>query len=75
MKTTLCMIAAAAALSVCAPVMAGGDAAAGKEKAMVCFTCHGEDGLANTGSMPPPARVLPRSQHEASRARHPFKIS
>jgi len=57
MKTTLCMIAAAAALSVCTPVMAGGDAAAGEEKAVVCFTCHGEDGLANTGSMPQPPKL------------------
>jgi len=31
---------------VTAPVMAGGDAARGKEKAGLCSTCHGPDGNA-----------------------------
>jgi cytochrome c553 len=39
------MYALALSVSCAAPlVMAGGDAAAGKEKAQLCFACHGEDG-------------------------------
>ena len=37
--------ALALAASCAAPItLAGGDAVAGKEKAQVCFACHGEDG-------------------------------
>ena len=37
-------LALACALSPLAPVHAGGDAAAGKQKAMLCAACHGADG-------------------------------
>ena len=33
-----------ASLFVAAPVFAGGDAGAGKEKSVVCAGCHGVDG-------------------------------
>jgi cytochrome c553 len=37
-------LALACALSSLAPVHAGGDAAAGKQKAVICAACHGVDG-------------------------------
>ncbi len=49
---------ALALLAGCAlPAMAGGDPEAGKQKAQVCFACHGEDGNANTEQVPTPPRL------------------
>lgn len=43
----------AALFSCTAPaVVAGGDAAAGKEKAQLCFACHGEDGNSTNAIYP-----------------------
>lgn len=44
------LAAGLAALCAGNTVMAGGDAAAGKEKSQVCASCHGEDG--NTPTTP-----------------------
>lgn len=50
--TSLVMTLAAGALSFSAPVLAGGDAAAGKEKSAVCVACHGEDGNSQIATNP-----------------------
>ncbi|WP_227814272.1 c-type cytochrome [Nitrogeniibacter aestuarii] len=36
----------------CAPALAGGDPAAGKEKSAVCAACHGADGNSPTPMFP-----------------------
>lgn len=46
MKPILTLSVITIALLVAGPVFARGDAAAGKEKAQVCFACHGADGNA-----------------------------
>ena len=51
MKTTL-LSAAIVATLVSAPVLAGGDATAGKAKAVVCAACHGADGNSAAGAFP-----------------------
>jgi len=56
MKNTYTVLAAAAFL--CAANLAvADDAQMGKEKAAVCFSCHGEDGNSNTGQVPQPPRL------------------
>lgn len=45
------MVVLAAAV-VCGPALAGGDAAAGKEKSTVCAACHGADGNSPTPMFP-----------------------
>ena len=63
MKTTLTLLCAAVAMMLHGAVWAaGGDAAAGKQKAQACFACHGEDGRAETGMTPTPPRIA--GQHE-----------
>lgn len=49
-KAALLMIALGVAMS--APVLAAGNAAAGKSKAQACAGCHGEDGNAPTPQFP-----------------------
>ena len=45
MKSALIMISFGAVLAFAsAPVLANGNAAAGKTKAATCFACHGQDG-------------------------------
>ncbi len=44
MRIPTVLMAAVAALLVCAHAQAGGDAAAGKSKAASCGACHGPDG-------------------------------
>lgn len=44
--------AAVAAVSLAAPVLAGGNPAAGGEKAAVCAGCHGLDGNSTVGANP-----------------------
>lgn len=43
---------AVAAVSLAAPVLAGGNPAAGQEKAAVCAGCHGLDGNSTVGANP-----------------------
>ncbi|MCB1791715.1 MAG: cytochrome c [Gammaproteobacteria bacterium] len=50
MKTTACIVIAASLFA--APVIAGGNANAGKEKSQVCAGCHGADGNATVGANP-----------------------
>jgi len=45
-------IAALTAALACTPALAGGDAAAGKEKSTVCAACHGQDGNSPTPMFP-----------------------
>ncbi len=51
MKKQFCL-AAVAALCIAPPAFAGGDPAAGKEKAAVCAGCHGLDGNSSIGANP-----------------------
>jgi cytochrome c553 len=51
MKKQFCL-AAIAALSIASPALAGGDPAAGKEKAALCAGCHGLDGNSTIGANP-----------------------
>ena len=56
MKNSSYVLAAAAFL--CAANLAVADEAqTGKEKAAVCFSCHGEDGNSNTGQVPQPPKL------------------
>jgi len=48
---SLCVIAATVAFSAPQTVIAG-DAAAGKEKASLCMTCHGVNGISTTPLVP-----------------------
>ncbi|QID18139.1 cytochrome c [Nitrogeniibacter mangrovi] len=45
-------IVALAMVMSCAPALAGGDAAAGKEKSTVCAACHGADGVSPVPNFP-----------------------
>lgn len=57
MKTYLSVLAAGLLVIPGASVLAGGDAAAGKEKISTCIACHGEDGNAATAQTPQPPRL------------------
>jgi len=43
------LLAFAFAVSFCAPALAAGDAASGKQKSQACAACHGADGNSPTG--------------------------
>ncbi len=52
------LLASAVLLALFAPsASAGGDAAAGKDKAKVCAACHGTDGNSPAGQTPQPPRL------------------
>ena len=48
---------AASALTLGTSVAMAAGAEAGKEKAAVCFSCHGADGNSNTGQVPQPPKL------------------
>ena len=52
MKKTLFLVALPVALFASGAVLAGGDAAAGKQKAAACATCHGADGNSPNPAFP-----------------------
>lgn len=59
MKIRLFVFAAGVMVSVILPVHAGGDPVAGKQKAAVCQTCHGMDGIGITPQFPTLAGQFP----------------
>jgi cytochrome c553 len=52
MNKTISLVALAVALAASAPVLAGGNAEAGKAKSAVCAGCHGADGNSPTPMFP-----------------------
>ena len=52
MKMEQMMLAGALLLAVSAPVFAGGDVQAGREKAQTCQACHGADGNSDNPMYP-----------------------
>jgi cytochrome c553 len=51
-NTPILVVAASLAISLPTSLQAGGDPAAGKEKAQVCAACHGQDGKSIDPSYP-----------------------